>query len=137
LDSGVYHDRRDDLTHPIRPPGRAGTGRNGSHARRGRVYLTWGHVASGCGLSSKRRRFRWTLDAVPVMASMTRRTAALVEQKHRVQRMEIDRSPRIGLLRPTRLDWKVRIRLVDGQVPGDYATNAERLATPGACTPCG
>ena len=36
------------------------------------MYLTWAYVTAACGLSTKRRRFRWTLDAVPVAGPLAR-----------------------------------------------------------------
>jgi FtsK/SpoIIIE family len=92
------------------------------------VYLAWGHVASGCGLSARRRRMRWTLDAVPVMSSALRGTNAALRTRRRLHYVDVDRAPRIGLLRPTALGWRVRVRLNNGQIPGDYAANCERLA---------
>jgi hypothetical protein len=100
------------------------------------VYLTWAHVASACGLTSKRRRYRYTLDALPVMgpaARMTTRSAAVaagmaVEQRRRLRRVEVERAPRIGWMRPAVLGWKMTIKLADGQIPDDYAKVAERLA---------
>jgi hypothetical protein len=44
----------------------------GFPAKAVRVYLTWAHVAACCGLAAKRRRWRWTLDAVPVAGSLHR-----------------------------------------------------------------
>ena len=37
-------------------------------------------------------------------------------------------APGLGLLRPNRMGWSVRIRLRDGQVPADYSRAAEQLA---------
>ncbi|WP_425547543.1 FtsK/SpoIIIE domain-containing protein [Actinomadura vinacea] len=91
------------------------------------VYLTWHHVASGCKLTRSRRRWRWTLDAVP-LAGAAARSASTVVHKRRVRRVDVERSPRLGLLRPTRLGWRMRLRLHDGQVPADYARAAEGIA---------
>ncbi|RFS83736.1 cell division protein FtsK [Actinomadura spongiicola] len=91
------------------------------------VYLTWHHVSSGCRLTRKRQRFRLTLDAVPVVGAASRSTATVV-QKRRVRRVDVERAPRLGLLRPTRLGWRVRLRLHDGQVPEDYEKAAEGIA---------
>ncbi|WP_412516223.1 cell division protein FtsK [Actinomadura madurae] len=92
------------------------------------VYLTWHHVASGCKLTRNRRRFRLTLDAVPVVGPAARNAATVVEQKRRVRRVDVERSPRLGLLRPTRLGWRMRLRLHDGQVPANYEKAAEGIA---------
>jgi S-DNA-T family DNA segregation ATPase FtsK/SpoIIIE len=37
------------------------------------LYLTWTHVASGCKLTRTRRRWRITLDAVPVAGASAAR----------------------------------------------------------------
>jgi hypothetical protein len=89
-----------------------------------RVYLTWRHVAYGCTLTRKRRAWRLSLEAVPglVMAS------AIVRERRRVRRVDIERAPRLGLIRPTVMGWRVRVRLHDGQIPDDYVKVSERLA---------
>ncbi|QXJ23622.1 cell division protein FtsK [Actinomadura graeca] len=92
------------------------------------VYLTWHHVASGCRLTRNRRRYRLTLDTVPVLGPAARNAATVVEQKRRVRRVDVERAPRLGLLRPTRLGWRMRLRLHDGQVPADYEKAAEGIA---------
>lgn len=92
------------------------------------VYLTWHHVASGCKLTRNRRRFRLTLDAVPVVGPASRSAARVVEPKRRVRRVDVERAPRLGVLRPTRLGWRMRLRLHDGQVPADYEKAAEGIA---------
>ncbi|TDE26448.1 FtsK/SpoIIIE domain-containing protein [Actinomadura sp. 6K520] len=92
------------------------------------VYLTWTHVASGCKLTRNRRRYRLTLDAIPVMGPASRSAATVVEHKRRVRRVDVEHSPRLGLLRPTRLGWRMRLRLHDGQVPADYEKAAEGIA---------
>jgi S-DNA-T family DNA segregation ATPase FtsK/SpoIIIE len=92
------------------------------------VYLTWHHVASGCKLTRHRRRFRLTLDAVPVASAVTRNASAVVEQRRRLRRVDVERAPRLGLLRPTPLGWRMRLRLHDGQVPADYERAAEGIA---------
>jgi S-DNA-T family DNA segregation ATPase FtsK/SpoIIIE len=100
----------------------------GFPARAMLVYLTWHHVASGCKLTRNRRRFRLTLDAVPVVGPAARNAATVVEQKRRVRRVDVERAPRLGMLRPTRLGWRMRLRLHDGQVPADYEKAAEGIA---------
>ncbi|MFI0370398.1 FtsK/SpoIIIE domain-containing protein [Actinomadura sp. 1N219] len=100
----------------------------GFPARAVLVYLTWHHVASGCRLTRNRRRLRFTLDAVPVVGSASRSAATVVEQKRRVRRVDVERAPRLGVLRPTRLGWRMRLRLHDGQVPADYEKAAEGIA---------
>ncbi|GLZ15079.1 conjugal transfer protein TraS [Actinomadura sp. NBRC 104425] len=100
----------------------------GFPARAALVYLTWRHVAAGCGLTRHRRRWRWTLDAVPVVGSAARGAATVVEHKRRVRRVDVERAPRLGVLRPTALGWRLRVRLHDGQVPADYERAAEGIA---------
>ncbi|WP_021594048.1 FtsK/SpoIIIE domain-containing protein [Actinomadura welshii] len=100
----------------------------GFPARAVLVYLTWHHIASGCKLTRNRRRFRLTLDAIPVVGPASRSAATVVEHKRRVRRVDVERAPRLGLLRPTRLGWRMRLRLHDGQVPADYEKAAEGIA---------
>jgi S-DNA-T family DNA segregation ATPase FtsK/SpoIIIE len=52
-------------------------------------------------------------------------TAAVVKQKRHVRRVDVEQAPRLGLLRPTLLGW--RVRLHDGQVPADYERAAEGI----------
>src|ERR1035441_6923340 len=75
-----------------------------------RVYLTWAHGAASCGLASKRRRWRWTLDAVP-LAGSPHPTNVLLTERRRVRRVEVQRAPGLGLLRPSARGWAVRVRL--------------------------
>lgn len=86
------------------------------------VYLTWTHIASGCGLSRKRRRWRFALDAIPLAGP------AVMVQRRRLRSVEVEKPPRLRLLRPTPLGWRVWVRLHDGQLPEDYANVADRLA---------
>jgi len=88
-----------------------------------RVYATWGAVARGCGLSRRRRRWRWTVDAVPLANH-----AMTISQRRRLRRAEVELAPRIGLIRPTRNGFRVSIRLHDGQAPEDYTRVLDRLA---------
>ncbi|RAY15210.1 cell division protein FtsK [Actinomadura craniellae] len=92
------------------------------------VYLTWSHVAGGCKLTRRRRAWRLTLDALPVVGPAARSAASVVEYKRRMRRVDIDRAPRLGLIRPTPIGWRLPVRLHDGQIPADYAAVAERLA---------
>lgn len=91
------------------------------------VYLTWSHVTASCGLAARRRRWRWTLDAVPVAGSLTRASVLLTERR-RVRRVEVPHPPGLGLLRPSARGWSVRVRLREGQVPADYVRAAEQVA---------
>ncbi|MEV5571110.1 FtsK/SpoIIIE domain-containing protein [Spirillospora sp. NPDC052269] len=92
------------------------------------AYLTWHHVASGCSLTRGRRRWRLTLDALPVVGQAAKSAATVVQYRRRMRRVDVEKAPRIGLLRPTRLGWRVRVRLADGQVPADYEKAAEGIA---------
>jgi DNA segregation ATPase FtsK/SpoIIIE-like protein len=98
--------------------------------RAAHLYLTWAHVASGCGLTTRRRRWRWTLEAVPVAGPIAyaARGTVMATQKRRMRRVDIERSPRLGIPRPNALGWRVRVKLHDGQVPDDYAKACEALA---------
>src|SRR5262249_36093916 len=73
------------------------------------------------------RRWRWTLDAVPVAGTL-KRTSVLLTPGRRMRRIAVPHPPGLGLLRPNRMGWSVRIRLRDGQVPADYSRAAEQLA---------
>ncbi|MFC6087594.1 FtsK/SpoIIIE domain-containing protein, partial [Sphaerisporangium aureirubrum] len=87
-----------------------------------RVRLTWRKVALGCGLTKKRQRFWFT--TVPGLISST----GLVRVKRRLQRVAVDTKPWMWPPMPTRHGWRVTIRLLEGQIPEDYAAVAERLA---------
>src|ERR1035437_6140196 len=92
-----------------------------------RVYPRWANVAASCGLASRRRRWRWTLDAVPVAGSL-HRTSVLLAERRRVRRVEVQRAPGLGLLRPKARGWAVRVRLHEGQVPDDHVRPAAHVA---------
>jgi hypothetical protein len=91
------------------------------------LYATWPHVASACKLTHKRRRWRVTLDSVPVLGTASREATAIVERRH-LRRMQVERAPRLGIIQPSRLGWRLPIKLNDGQIPDDFAKVAERLA---------
>ncbi len=90
------------------------------------VYLTWGHVAYGCNLTRKRHRMRLSLEAVPLVSAASDITT--FTQRRKLRRVPVDKAPRLGLMRPTALGWRVRVKLHDGQIPADYTAVAERLA---------
>lgn len=75
-----------------------------------RVLLTWPGVAASCGLAKKRRAWR------------------MPEKGVRPRRVTVERPPRLRRPRPTVLGWTVTLKLVNGQVPDDYTTVADRLA---------
>jgi len=91
------------------------------------VYLTWGNVAAGCGLTVKRRRWRWTFDGIPAVGPALA-GGGLVSQRRKVRRVAVDKPPRLGLVRPLANGFCVTVRLVDGQTPDDYAAKLPNLA---------
>ncbi|NUW45777.1 FtsK/SpoIIIE domain-containing protein [Nonomuraea rhodomycinica] len=88
------------------------------------VYFTWGNVALGCSLTRKRRRWRYTLDGLPVVGHAT----ISLTHKRKVRRVQIDKPPRLGIVRPCRLGFRVNVKLMDGQTPDDYAARLPNLA---------
>jgi hypothetical protein len=92
------------------------------------LYLTWAHVASGCKLTRNRRRWRITLDAVPVAGAFSRSATTMIQHKRRARRVDVERAPRLGVMRPSAIGWRIGVRLHGGQIPADYAAVAERLA---------
>jgi hypothetical protein len=94
------------------------------------MYLTWAHIASGCGLTHKRRRWRWSLEAMPIAGHAARSAEAVAEiaYRRRMRRTDVERAPRLGLPRPNPLGWRIQVKLHDGQVPADYSRAAEQLA---------
>lgn len=52
----------------------------------------------------------------------------LLRQRRRLRRVEVDRAPRLGWIRPTRLGFRLSLRLHDGQTPEDYARVLDKLA---------
>lgn len=93
-----------------------------------RVFLTWRSVASGCKVTRNRRAWRITLDAIPVVGPAARSAATVVEHKRRVRRVDVERAPRLGLMSPTPYGWRLHVKLLDGQIPEDYAKAAEQFA---------
>jgi len=89
----------------------------GFSARAVWLYLTWRHVASACKLTHKRRRWRLSLDTVPVLGAASRETTAIVERRH-LRRLEVERAPRLGLIRPSRQGWRLPIRLPHWLIAG-------------------
>ncbi|QXJ25982.1 50S ribosome-binding GTPase [Actinomadura graeca] len=85
------------------------------------VYGTWHHVASGCGLTRRRRALRWSAEAFPGMAPVFR-------HRRRLGRVQIDKAPRLGVIRPTARGLRVPMRLHDGQTPDDVRAALDRLA---------
>lgn len=73
-----------------------------------RVYLTWSHVAEGCGLSRRRSRLGW--------------------ENGRPRRQQVSRAPRLRRFRPSAYGFRVRVRLHDGQTPADVSRVVDRLA---------
>ncbi|MGW3344872.1 FtsK/SpoIIIE domain-containing protein [Nonomuraea rubra] len=88
------------------------------------VYFTWGNVAHGCTLTRKRRRWRYTLDGLPVVGH----ASISLSQKRKVRRVDIDKPPRLGIIRPHRLGFRVNVKLMDGQTPENYTARLSNLA---------
>ncbi|MFG1879395.1 FtsK/SpoIIIE domain-containing protein [Sphaerisporangium sp. NPDC049003] len=86
------------------------------------IRMSWRKVALGCGLTKKRQRFWFT--TVPGLVSST----GTFRVKRRFQRVAVDTKPWMWLPMPTRYGWRVTLRLLEGQIPADYADVAERLA---------
>ncbi|MFC4062257.1 FtsK/SpoIIIE domain-containing protein [Planomonospora corallina] len=86
------------------------------------IRTTWRKVALGCGLTTKRHRWWFTL--VPNAVAST----GMVKVRRRFQRIAVDTKPWMWLPRPTRYGWRVTVHLLEGQIPDDYAQTAERLA---------
>ncbi|MFC0866320.1 FtsK/SpoIIIE domain-containing protein [Sphaerimonospora cavernae] len=91
------------------------------------VYFTWGNVAAGCGLTTKRRRWRWTFDGIPALGTALH-TGGATSQRRKVRRVAVDKPPRLGLVRPSANGFRVRVGLADGQTPDDYAAKLPNLA---------
>ncbi|GAA4092307.1 FtsK/SpoIIIE domain-containing protein [Nonomuraea soli] len=86
------------------------------------VLASWRKIALGCGLTKKRQRFWFT--TVPGLVEST----GVVRVKRKFQRVSVDTRPWMWLPMPTRYGWRVTLRTLEGQIPGDYADAAERLA---------
>jgi hypothetical protein len=101
--------------------------------RAAHLYLTWAHVASGCRLTIRRRRWRWTLEAVPVTGTLSRATGAAmtVTGKRRVRRVDIERAPKLGVPRPGALGWRSASSSVTARSPPTTPTPANLSPTPG------
>jgi len=52
----------------------------------------------------------------------------LTKQRRTLRRVEVERAPRLGLIRPTSLGFRVTVRLHDGQTPEDYTRVLDKLA---------
>ncbi|WP_226874293.1 FtsK/SpoIIIE domain-containing protein [Microbispora sitophila] len=52
----------------------------------------------------------------------------LTGQRRKLRRVEVERAPRLGLIRPTSLGFRVTVRLHDGQTPEDYTRVLDKLA---------
>jgi len=88
------------------------------------VYLTWGNVALGCALTRKRHRWRHTLHGLPIVGH----TTISLAHRRKVRRVQIDKPPRLGIIRPCRLGFRVNVKLMDGQTPDDYSNRLSNLA---------
>ncbi|WP_336208480.1 FtsK/SpoIIIE domain-containing protein [Nonomuraea sp. LPB2021202275-12-8] len=86
------------------------------------IRATWRKVALGCNLTKKRQRFWFT--TVPGLVAST----GVVRIRRKWQRIAVDTKPFMWLPLPTRHGWRVTLHSLEGQIPGDYAEVAERLA---------
>ncbi|MER5650701.1 FtsK/SpoIIIE domain-containing protein [Streptosporangium sp. NPDC002524] len=86
------------------------------------VRATWRKVALGCGLTKKRARWAFTLTPGALVSTGT------VKVRRRFRRVAVDTKPWMWLPMPTRHGWRATLRLLEGQIPDDYAQAAERLA---------
>jgi hypothetical protein len=79
--------------------------------RTAHLYLTWAHVAAGCGLSTTRRRWRWTLEAVPVAGPLAyaARGTIMATQRRRIRRVSVEHAPPLGIPWPGALGWRVKV----------------------------
>lgn len=59
---------------------------------------------------------------------MKTRNVVTFKQRRKIRRVDVERAPRLGLIRPTRLGFRLTVRLHDGQTPEDYARVLDRLA---------
>lgn len=85
------------------------------------VYGTWRHVASGCGLTRRRRRLRWSTGLFP-------ESSGVIRLRRSLGRVDVEKVPRLGLIRPTARGFRVSLRLRDGQTPDDVRAVLDRLA---------
>ncbi|GAA1015630.1 conjugal transfer protein TraS [Acrocarpospora pleiomorpha] len=92
------------------------------------VYLTWTNVSAGCGLARKRRRWRLTLDGVPVLGPALITTTHVIPPTRKLRRVTVDTPPRLGLIRPLATGFRVAVRLDDGQTPDHYAAKLVNLS---------
>src|ERR1017187_1269755 len=100
-----------------------------------RVYLTWAHAAASCGLAAKRRRWRWTLDAVPLAGSLPR-TSVLLAERRRVRRVEVQRAPGLeGCCGRTGGAGRCGYGCTRARSPATTCAPPSSSPTPGASTP--
>ncbi|MDP4507011.1 FtsK/SpoIIIE domain-containing protein [Nonomuraea turcica] len=52
----------------------------------------------------------------------------MVKQRRKLHRVQVEKAPRLGLIRPTPLGFQVTARLHDGQTPEDYEDVLDKLA---------
>ena len=88
-----------------------------------KVYRGWKDVAAGCGLTRRRRTVRFNFPDSPLAL-----VAGSATQRRGVRRVDVDKAPHLGLIRPTPLGFRVPVRLHDGQTPDTYSAALESLA---------
>lgn len=52
----------------------------------------------------------------------------MTKQRRQLRRVQVERAPRLGLIRPMPFGFKVSVRLHDGQTPDDYEAVLDKLA---------
>ncbi|WP_063842937.1 FtsK/SpoIIIE domain-containing protein [Sphaerimonospora mesophila] len=51
-----------------------------------------------------------------------------LQQRRKIRRVDVERAPRLGVIRPTALGFRITVRLHDGQTPEDYGRVLDKLA---------
>ncbi|WP_308169923.1 FtsK/SpoIIIE domain-containing protein [Acrocarpospora catenulata] len=92
------------------------------------MYLTWANVSTGCGLARKRKRWRFTLDGLPILGTAAIATTHLIDHPRKLRRITVDVPPRLGWIRPLANGFRMTVRLDDGQTPNDYGAKLDNLA---------
>ena len=56
------------------------------------------------------------------------RNVIAFKQRRKIRRVDAERAPRLGIIRPTALGFRIPIRLHDGQTPEDYTRVLDKLS---------
>ncbi|WP_214111063.1 FtsK/SpoIIIE domain-containing protein [Acrocarpospora catenulata] len=54
--------------------------------------------------------------------------ALTIKQKRKLRRVSVERAPRLSVIRPTKLGFRISVRLHDGQTPDDYLRVLDKLS---------